>query len=181
MNKNELTNKIQEGFFNLAPDMFDEILEVIEQSDDDSTYALDKKNRLFFHDMIGYGVLKRVAVWFLVVGIGFGFFNLQCNRTQYVVTLDVNPSIRMELNKEYSVRSLEGLNEDGKQFIKELEWEKNISVEQMLDILTNNLVLDGYLKEDGGILVTVYHHNKVTDSQELKDRINLELERDTNR
>lgn len=179
MNREELTNRMQEGFFELAPDIFDEIVEAIEHPVENAVISLPerKKSNAFFNK-VSFKVLSRVAMIILVIGLGFSIYGLEKNQDVYVVAMDVNPSIRMELNENYDVRRIIGLNTDGEEIISKLEWEKNSSIEKTVGTITDKLISEGYLTENGGILITLLKKDENHDYEELKSILNQELEND---
>ena len=182
MNKEELRYRVQEGFFDLAPDMFDKIVEATEQPVENVVFNIsDKKKSDHFYNTLEFKMLSRVAMLVLVIGLGIGIFGLQRNQEVYIVAMDVNPSIQLELNKEYKVRKITGLNEDGVNIVKKLEWKKNNSVSDTLNTITDKLVSEGYLGEDGGILITLHQKDENQDYEELKSILNQELENDVSK
>lgn len=69
--------------------------------------------------------------------------------------LDINPSIQIAMDRSYQVEHLEGLNEDGKDVIKKLKWNKKEAVFDLLDTLLQDVAEESYLQKDSGILVTI--------------------------
>lgn len=182
MKKKELTNRIQEGFFELAPDMFDKIMEATENPvrNEELNISDTKKIHSFYHSS-QFRMLRRVAIFIFVIGLGLGFgiFSSKEDESAYVLALDVNPSIQMELNNDYFVQKIVGLNADGENIIKKLTWEKNSSLEQTVGTITDKLVSEGYLRKDSGILITLIRKDESQDCEELKNILNQELEKDT--
>ena len=184
MNREELTNRIQEGFFELAPDMFDKILEETKQPMESVALNIeDYKKKTAFYNRKEFKMLRRIAVLVIVIGLLFGIGILRSKNDEavYVVAMDVNPSIQMELNQEYDVCKAAGLNAEGKQIIKQIKWKKNCSIQQMLGMITDKLVSEGYLKENSGILMTMYEKDQKQDCEELKLILNQELEKDVSK
>ena len=69
------------------------------------------------------------------------------------IVLDINPSLKIELNKENKVINLIGLNEDGKKVIIN-DYKGKVLNEVIKSILEKSFSLE-YLKDDTTILVSV--------------------------
>lgn len=87
------------------------------------------------------------------------------------IVLDINPSLKIELNKENKVINLIGLNEDGKKVIID-DYKGKVLDEVIKSILEKSFSLE-YLKDDTTILVSVDGTYKVDD---LKTIISKDLE-----
>ena len=90
---------------------------------------------------------KKFVIGVLLVLIISGVlgFLLWNNRTVSSIILDINPSVKINLNKKGIVKNVKALNEDAKGIItKDL---KNISLEDTLDKLTTNLLEKEYIDD----------------------------------
>ena len=87
------------------------------------------------------------------------------------IVLDINPSLKIELNKENKVINLIGLNEDGKKVIID-DYKGKVLEEVIESILEKSRSLE-YLKDDTTILVSVDGTYKADD---LKTIISNDLE-----
>lgn len=89
--------------------------------------------------------------------------------TVYTITLDINTSIKIELNKEKKVINVTALNDDAKEVINEDFKEKTFEEEiELLSINLNNK----HLLEDATIIVTIEN----MDETEVKDILNKSFE-----
>ena len=96
-----------------------------------------------------------VCLIILIGAIGFVFWN---NRVVSTITLDINPSIEIVLNKEGKVAKVIALNNDSKDIIsKDL---KRKSLDDALDIIANNIIEKGYVDEDH-IEIIIYSNGNV--------------------
>jgi hypothetical protein len=73
------------------------------------------------------------------------------------VSVEVNPSVEISLNKLERVISVEGINDDGKKIVKQLKL-RHQSVETAIKKLIDELITDGYLnkKGKGDVLIATY-------------------------
>ena len=77
------------------------------------------------------------AVLFLIICGVLGFI-LWNNRTVSSITMDINPSIKINLNKKGIVKNVKALNEDAKDIVtKDL---KNLSLDDTIEKITTNLI-----------------------------------------
>ena len=89
--------------------------------------------------------------------------------TVYTITLDINPSIKIELNKDKRVINVTALNDDAKEVINEDFKEKTF--EEEIELLSVNLN-NKHLLEDATIIVTIEN----MDETEVKDILNKSFE-----
>lgn len=89
--------------------------------------------------------------------------------TMYTITLDINPSIKIELNKDKKVINVTALNDDAKEVINEDFKEKTF--EEEIELLSVNLN-NKHLLEDATIIVTIEN----MDETEVKDILNKSFE-----
>lgn len=180
MKKRELKKRIEDGFSQLAPDVFDAVMETVEEqklilSEDRSEEAqiqtakqdqllqpevkvpVSEKWNLFqsrksFRNRFYKYAFSACASFVMLFLCIYGALGIQSN-TIYMI-LDINPSIQVEMNQSYQVKRLKGLNQDGRDVVKKLKWKKKESVQDVMDVLIENVVEQSYLKDNGGILVT---------------------------
>lgn len=162
MKKKDLKKRIEEGFSELSPDLFEAVWE--ESRKQEVVWAKAESEEPSAGGKINTGRFPRyalslcasLAVLCLCI---FGVLG-QKEKSVYMV-LDINPSIQIEMNEAHQVKRLKGLNQDGKDVVKELRWKKRESVQELLDVLIQDVVEKSYLRENGGILVTLDAQDKV--------------------
>jgi hypothetical protein len=94
-------------------------------------------------------IASAIAATFALVV--FGIFSF---RPDYTVTLDVNPSFVMTINRFNRVISLKALDEEAEEVMDGISY-YYASPESVLDELKEALIADGYLQEDGIILLGI--------------------------
>jgi len=151
MNKKDLKNRINETFLELAPDVFDQVMEA------PLTVSIMEEN---VQDKRTFGMVRRfqrMAVAFACLClVCFGYFGIQmANDDTVYVVLDVNPSICIEVNEATEIESVQGLNDDGKAFVKKLEWKRYAKLEEVEMQIVDQLCEDGVLTDDDMMLVTI--------------------------
>ena len=96
----------------------------------------------------------------LVVGIiGFIIWN---NRTISTITLDINPSIEIRLNKDEKVKKVVALNKDAKDIVTN-EY-NNKTLEETFELLITNLIDKGYVN-DNVVDVILYTDGEVNNKE----------------
>lgn len=155
MENRDLENKIASVVCDIVPeDAFEKISERIAKGDvpERSNVKLSK-----------FGKVKKVlfpvaaACIFLVVSVvlGLNYYNNNYS-VDYIVDIDVNPSIEISVNKKDKVLDVVALNDDAKAIIDGISFEK-CDLDKVVDAIMSKLVDAGYVEsdEDAGILVTV--------------------------
>lgn len=162
MKKSELKRRIEDGFSELAPDMFEAVMEAsekeqrIQQAVYSDVCAEEEQKKSFFG--LEYRNLRRYAVSACagVVLFCLCVIGLMGNSGENIyLVMDINPSIQIVADESCQVKSLRGLNQDGEAVVKNLEKQKDISVYEMLEMLLQEAAAEAYLHEDSGILVTI--------------------------
>lgn len=177
MKKREMKKRIEDGFSELAPDIFETVWEAAEELElvcsrtearqlaekENAKKALVQEHRTRERTSFGFGKVftKRFPRYVLsmcacLAMICLCIFGIRRDKQDLVyMVLDINPSIQIEMNRENQVKRLKGLNQDGKDVVKELKWKKEEPVQELLDVLLQDVVEKSYLGENGGILVTL--------------------------
>ena len=141
MNKKELRNKMQGGFLEAAPDVYESVLKAAENNRMQAQNAQIEKTGEFADSRMEDGFRKgqessrrsRVAwgnfsKYALSACAGFALFFmclfgvLQTNQDNIYVVMDINHSVQITMNKYCQVKKMQGLNQDGRDVVKKLEW-----------------------------------------------------------
>ena len=177
MKKREMKKRIEDGFSELAPDIFETVWETAEELElvcsrtdarqlaekENAKKALVQEHRIWERTSFWFGrvFIERFPRYVLsmcacLAMICLCIFGIRRDKQDLVyMVLDINPSIQIEMNRENQVKCLKGLNQDGKDVVKELKWKKEEPIQELLDVLLQDVVEKSYLGENGGILVTL--------------------------
>ena len=95
-----------------------------------------------------------LAVGVLLISAAFGIlYYKKTNRIVTVLTMDINPSISIGLNYKNKVIKVRGLNEDGKELVKDNKIEGK-TLEVAIEDITELVIEKGYItEEDNHILI----------------------------
>ena len=174
MNRNDLRSKIQNGFLEAAPDVYESVLKAAEKSKqmpgDAESYKTEEyadagrwHNSCKSHGRIRKGSVlwREGSKYALSACAGFVVFFICLlgilgeDQERIYIVLDINPSIQIFIDESCHVEKLQGLNQDGKDVIRALGWKKKETLSSVIDTLVENTAQGSYLQEDGGILVTI--------------------------
>lgn len=102
-------------------------------------------------------LLALAACFAILLGLGGGGFRLYFTQTA-LVSVDVNPSIEMSLNRFDRVISAKALNREGEDVLAETAW-KNRPYGRALESILNEEGKKGYFNQNTNVVVTVYSAN----------------------
>ena len=114
---------------------------------------------------------KIVIPIIFVLLIGVTSFILWNNRTVSTITLDINPSIKINLNKKGKVKNVLALNNDAKDIIKNI---KTSSLDETLKNITNNIINNGY-SDDDQVFIILYSTGNIN-NEEIEHKIKNNFE-----
>ena len=78
-----------------------------------------------------------VGVVFVIIGI-IAFFVVQANRITSTITIDINPSVEIELNKDNKVMNVNALNTDARKVVV-----KKDSLNETVEAICEKVVEEG--------------------------------------
>lgn len=116
----------------------------------DNVITLDDKRRKLSRNNRFIKTLGSIAALFLIV---FTFFmhNFMPEKAYAVVTLDINPSIQMEVDSNKKIIKVEGVNDDGKKL--DLTEIKGLDINEGINIIKQKLIDNNYLDRNHDVLV----------------------------
>lgn len=162
----ELETKVDKLFDKLTPDLSGEILKDIDAA---QKPAAKKRNRKKLWLRIG-----SMAAVFVLLAVG-AFSYAGYARIDSTVTLDVNPSIELCVNRSNRVLRVTPLNEDGETVIGTMNL-KNVDLDVAVNALIGSMMKNGYLSEiSNSILITVDGSDELR-SLELSAHVSAEVD-----
>ena len=154
MTDQELEQKLRTALEHAAPDDFQGVLDRIspktrtEQAPIPFEAAARKKKRR-------WAPLAAAACLALVVAAGGGGWYLQNNTVASVVSLDVNPSVTLNVNSKEKVLSAVPVNEDGGDILAGMDL-TGVQLDVAMNAIVGALLTQGYVDElANSILITV--------------------------
>ncbi|MGJ7910441.1 anti-sigma factor domain-containing protein [Neobacillus sp. LXY-1] len=97
----------------------------------------------------------------------------QNNKAYAYMSIDVNPSIELGLNKKMQVVELTGFNKEGKQVISHLKDWKKVDVSSLTEKILTEIKKEGYLKKNNHIIISTVRmeHPETEVEKRLQDNI----------
>ncbi len=131
-----------------------------------------KENRVIRFPSQAIGAIAAIFFGVIVAGGGISAYALPSSR----VTLDVNPSLRYELNLFDRVIDMGSYNNDGQEIVESIYGSvKGSDIETAIDITMDELDKDGYLdNETTSVVITT--DSRVKNSDELNERMRSEVD-----
>lgn len=172
MSDQALEKRIKEAFTHATPHNPSSALSACDESTQKGRIIPmnTKKKSLIFR------VAAIAAAVVLCCGVGIGLFAYDANgAVATTVSLDVNPSVEITLNKGDKVLAVTPLNEDGEVVVGEMDF-KGVDLDVAVNALIGSMVKNGYINElSNSILLSVNGKNTEKSNalrQELAAKIN---------
>lgn len=132
----------------LAPNRLDELLQMCDDRAPAPSAAKAPRPR-----RIMPRIMAAAAVFVLLLGGIFGYYVMDASRC--VVTVDVNPSVSLEVNRLNRVKAVTPLNADAVALLEDVELE-NMSLRRAVETLTSAMIDKDYLSDaQNALLVSV--------------------------
>ena len=181
MNGKEIEEKVKNAFEFSVPDISDRIMNDLPERKGEVMMEKDKSEGVKVADIGNRRkAMRRIvsvaAVLLLIVtGIaGYAVYDRNM-RSVNTVSLDVNPSVEIEVNRKEKVLTVTPKNEDGKKIIGSMDF-RGSSLEVTVNALLGSMLKNGYLSElSNSILLTVKGKDAETLRQKLSSEINSYL------
>ena len=108
-----------------------------------------------------------IASVIVVLALGIAGTILYNNRTASTITLDINPSIKINLDRKDRVKDVIALNDDAKEII-DRDFEGK-SLDDALNVIASNIIEKGYTDETGATIL-LYSTGKVN-NRDLEEKL----------
>lgn len=169
MNEHELNQKIDRAFSALPPEELPEY--ILSACTEQKGIIKMKKSNIFLRR-----ILPIAAAFLLVFTGAFGVWQFQAGRAvASTVSLDVNPSIEIKVNKNEKVLAVEPRNEDAKTIIGEMDF-KGSNLDVAINALIGSMLQKGYITElANSILISVDNKN-AAEAARLQEKLSAEID-----
>lgn len=152
MNKKQVEKKVNSGFTNATPDVYDSVKSDCHGCYGQATVTARPAPRRIMPWRIATFALAFILVAVAIVG-SIGLHGEYASAA--TVSLDVNPSVEIKINGKQRVISAEGLNEEGKDIIGKMEL-KGCQLEVAVNAIIGSMLRKGYLSDlANSVLVSV--------------------------
>ncbi len=171
MTEKEIMEKLRRAYNHGTPEVLDAVLsDCKEQKGQGIVMMKTKKRKPWALRMAGVA-----AALCLVVGGAVGLRNYQVNhRVDATVSLDVNPSVEIQVNRKDRVLKVTPLNADGEVIVGEMDFSGS-DLEVAVNAIIGSMLQNGYLSEmANSILISVDNRDPVR-SAEMQERLAAEV------
>jgi hypothetical protein len=167
MNKKNIEIHINNAIKATTPNIYDQVSSVfVERLKEDN--IMNKKN--IFNNFKVYKLAGAFAVFAICIMAAFGLNNMNHNKVDTVIGIDVNPSIELKVNDSDEVIDVVALNDDALKIIDGMEL-KNVDLNTTLNAIIGSMVKNGFISElKNEILVSVENDDEDR-SEEIKDTV----------
>ena len=173
MTDRELNEKLRQAYEHAAPDVLDAVLsDCNEQKGRVVSMTTEKKKNAWLRPLIA-----AAACLCLLLGGGFGLKSYRVNHmVDATVSLDVNPSVELQVNQKERVLNVKALNEDGRIIVGDMDFSGS-SLDVAVNALIGSMLQNGYLNElANSILISVDNDDPVRGA-DLQARLSAEVDR----
>ena len=166
MNYDRLESKIQQAVTHMTPDVLDSVLADCKEQKGKIAMTEIKKRNPWKRRVAGIAA----ALVLLVTGV-FGAQRYTAGAVASTISLDVNPSVEIQVNQKEDVLAVNPLNDDGKIVVGDMDF-RGSSLDVTVNALIGSMLRNGYLSElNNSILVSVDGKN----TSELQARLSEEI------
>lgn len=171
MTEQELNNKIKGAFTRATPDVLDAVRSQCETQKGTVILMKQPKKKNFARR---FGAIA--AALALVIGLGAGIGTYQTSHAvASTVSLDVNPSIEIKVNKNEKVLDVIPLNEDAKIVIGDMEFDRS-DLDVTVNALIGSMLRNGYLNELANSILVSVDDDDAQRGKLLEERLALEID-----
>ena len=173
MTDRELNEKLRQAYEHATPDVLDAVLsDCNEQKGRVVSMTTEKKRKTWLRPLIA-----AAACLCLLLGGGFGLKSYRVNHmVDATVSLDVNPSVELQVNQKERVLNVKALNEDGRIIVGNMDLSGS-SLDVAVNALIGSMLQNAYLNElANSILISVDNDDPVRGA-DLQARLSAEVDR----
>ena len=171
MTDHQLNEKIRHAYQQATPDVWDAVLsDCGDQKGRVIVMITEKKRKKWVTQLVGLA-----ACLCLILGGGLGLRSYRVNHTvDSTVSLDVNPSVEIQVNQKERVLDVVALNEDGKTIVGDMDLSGS-DLQVAVNALIGSMLQNEYLNElTNSILISVDNNDAVRGAA-LQERLTAEV------
>ncbi len=171
MANKDTEQKIKQAFSNAVPDIRDSILSDCKSQKGAVIIMTDTNKRTFSPRRLA-GI---AAAFVLLIGGMAGFQTYRANYSvASTVSLDVNPSIEIQVNKKEEVLAVNPRNEDAQIVVGDMDF-KGSNLDVAINALIGSMLRNGYLNELANSILISVDNQDPAKSAELQERLANEI------
>lgn len=182
MKNRELEDQIERAFTRAVPDVLEAVLSDCDEQKG-SVIPMTKKvqieNKVQTPRKNNHTWVKRfggiAAAFVLLVGcaVGYGSYQ-QSHAVDSIVSLDVNPSVEIQVNRKDEVLDVVPLNEDGKKVIGDMDFAGS-DLDVTVNALIGSMLQNGYLSELANSILVSVENDDAQRGAQLQEQLTQEI------
>ena len=182
MKNRELEDQIERAFTRAVPDVLEAVLSdcdkqkgsvipMTKKVQSENKVQTPRKNRPTWVKRFG-GI---AAAFVLLVGcaVGYGSYH-QSHAVDSVVSLDVNPSVEIQVNRKDEVLEVVPLNEDGRKVIGDMDFAGS-DLDVTVNALIGSMLQNGYLSELANSILISVENDDAQRGAQLQEQLTQEI------
>ena len=118
-----------------------------------------------------------IPIIILIIIIGIISYFIWDNRTISIITLDINPSIKINLNKKNEVKKIVAVNKDANVIVKNIKLKDNKKLDYVLEKITDEIESNGFLTEPNLVQIVLHTEGNIS-TNKVKKIINDNFNKD---
>lgn len=182
MKNRELENQIERAVTRAVPDVLEAVLSDCDEQKGSvipMTKKVQTENKVQTARKNNHTWAKRfggiAAAFVLLVGCAAGYGSYRQNHAvDSVVSLDVNPSVEIQVNRKDQVLEVAPLNEDGKKVIGDMDFAGS-DLDVTVNALIGSMLQNGYLSELANSILISVDNDDAQRSAQLQEQLTEEV------
>lgn len=167
----EMKNRVKQAFSHMVPDVLDSVLSDCREENGRVFMMTEKKRNPWVKRVIGMAA----AVALVVAGAaGMGVYQLSY-AVASTVSLDVNPSIEIEVNQRERVLAVIPHNEAATAVIGDMDF-KGSSLDVAVNALIGSMLQNGYLNEATNAILVSVNSKNAAEGTALQEKLSAEID-----
>ena len=170
MKNKEIKEAVRQAFDHAVPNVLDGVLSECHERKGTVIVMAEKKKAHW-----GVRLAAAAAMLALIIGIGFGAGTYKINHTvTSTISLDVNPSIELRVNRHERVLEALAIHEDAQKILEDLNLTGS-DLQTAVNAVIGSMVQTGYISDiSNSVLITV-DSEKDEDARALQEKLTLEV------
>lgn len=162
---NQTENKIKKAFTAITPDILEAVVSDSAEKKGTAMYMKQKRR-------LPIAIVAAAAAFVLLFGVLAGVLVYTGNNAvASVISIDVNPSVEIKLNKKDIVVEINALNEDGQKIIGNMDL-VGTDIEVALNALVGSMITNGYIDELANSVLVSVDNGDAEKNTVLREKLN---------
>ena len=169
MNEKNINQTVKTSFEKVTPDVFDQVVEHCTPRAAKTVVLPARKNPYLRMISVAAAFLLLLGIAFTSIGYGWS------NAVTTTVSLDVNPSVEILLNRNEKVKEIHALNEDARIILGDMNFEGS-SLDVAINALIGSMLRNGYITELANSILISVDDNNADRAKNLQEKLTREIE-----